>query len=320
MPSYEVVNAKDSRMPSSAGNGTPFTLLAEHDTEGGAGPAGAEGTIRFLIDTRAQRNASYHEIISYEPSIQRFRIYITVDGSRAAHSIAPQPISPSGGVLYAPDAIVRAHLGINVWNPNQCVYAQSIAGKVADVARYAEDRFFRECMHRRALELQAYFPLMKARAEHFRFNPRTRSDWGTILTPKLGGIVIPKTLPVEGDDMPTFRRALHGISVRIQEGASVRTAPRIADDTLDFRAAATTLRPFAIAVGDKWTANEGPMKGVSSDEWYAYIKGGTTVRYIHVGNRADAEVSDTAALTAEIKSKDASFGRIITEATKGKAI
>lgn len=320
MPTYEIRNAISSAMPSSAGNGTPFTLLAEHDTEGGTGPVGAEGTIRFLKDTAAQRNASYHEIISYEPSIQRFRVYVTVSGARAAHSVAPQPISPTSGLpLYVPDAHVRAYLGVNVWNPNQGIYAQAIAGKVADVARYAEDRFFLECMHRRALELQKQFPTMKARAEHFRFNPRTRSDWGKILTPKLGGLVIPKTLPATGDDMPRFRRALHGISVPILEGASVRFSPSLAADQKDFSAKASTIRPFAIAIGDKWTANEGPMKGISSDEWYAYVFG-EDVRYIHVGNRADAEVSDTAALTAEIKAKDASFGRIITEATKGKAL
>lgn len=316
MPSYEVVNAIDSRIPSSAGNGTPFVILAQHDTEGGTGPAGAEGTIRFLIDRR-DRNASYHEIISYEPLLRRFRIYQIVSMVRAAHSIAPQPISPtSGEPLYVPDAVVRGALGVNVWNPNQGVYAQAIAGKVADVAAYAADRYFLECMHRRALFLKAANPRMLVRAEHFRFNPRTRSDWGKVLTPKLGGVIIPKVLP-EGENMPKIRRALHGISVPILEGASVRFDTTISDSSLDFRAKATTIRPFAIAEGDAWTANEGPMKGVRSDEWYAYVMG-DSVRYIHIGNRADAERSDTAAMTARISAKDAAFARIAQEATKGK--
>lgn len=323
---YEVVNAKDSRMPSSAGNGTPFTLLASHDTEGGTGPRGAEGTITFLINTAAERNASYHEIVSYEPTIRRFRVYETVDGSRAAHSIAPQPISPTSGLpLYTPDAHVRAFLGVNVWNPNQGVYAQSIAGTVADVERYSQDRFFLECMHRRALELRSRFPTMKARAEHFRFNPRTRTDWGRVLMPKLGGLVIPETLPKE-EFMPTFLRALHNTSVVLQGGAAIRTEPRIAAETLAFNVsrdagvAARTVRPFAIAAGDPWTADAGPMKGISSVEWYAYLVGGKTVRYVHVGNRADAEQNDLTVFADRLAAKNGAFDAIVGQATKGKAL
>lgn len=323
MASYEVVNAIRAGMPSSPGNGTPFTLLASHDTEGGVGPAGAEGTITFLINTAAKRNASYHEIISYEPSIHRFRVYETVSKARAAHSIAPQPISPTSGLpLYVPDAHVRAYLGINVWNPNQGVYAQSIAGTVADVARYSEDRFFLECMHRRARELQALFPTMKARAEHFRFNPRTRTDWGRVLMGRLGGLVIPETLPKDTEPMITYVRALYGVRVTIQEGASIRTAPVINDETYAFAMPATgrTIQPYAIAKGDTWTADTGPMKGIASDEWYAYIVNGQHVRFIHVGNRADAETSIADALTRRLAAKDGVFEAIAAQAMKGKEV
>lgn len=301
MGSYEIIDATDTRMPSTARNGTPFLVLAEHDTEGGTGPAGAEGTIAFLINTASQRNASYHEVISYEPARQRFRVYVIVPGNRAAHSIHPVPPT------YSPDAVVRAALGQYVGNPNQAVYAQSIAGRIADVNAYSTDRFFLASMHRRARELIGAHKTITKRAEHFRFNPATRTDWGKLLTPALGGIVIPTTLP--GVDMPPpFVRKLFSVRVPMQKGAAVRTEPRIADDTFSHSLGENvTLEPFGIAKGDSWTSNAGPMKGVASDEWYAYV-GGTslpaTILYVHVGNRADAERNIVA-------QKDAAISRII---------
>jgi len=202
-------------VPSSPGDGTPFTLFACHDTEGGTGRTGAAGTIQFLHDTAAERNASYHEIWGWDAAgggvLTVFRI---VPANRAAHSVAPQP--PPGP--YEPDAWVRSKLGVNVNDPNQGVYAISIAGKVADVDALAVNpAFLREARIRFAQlsnELGIEF-----RAEHFRFNPRTRTDWGRTMMAALGGLTIPEdhdmTLP---PDVPSDHWAAAAIRYVIAAG------------------------------------------------------------------------------------------------------
>lgn len=179
--SYTVTTQYDSRMPSWPGNGTPFTLIACHDTEGGQGRVGALGTIQFLIDT-PERGASYHEIWWYHESTDEFGVIRIVPPYRAAGSVAPQTN------LYFPTAWVKESLGAQWWDPNQGIYAVSIAGRVADVNRYSQNPKFLDHAHRRMLELWKELGVTR-RAEHFQFNSTTRSDWGKLLMPALGGQV-----------------------------------------------------------------------------------------------------------------------------------
>lgn len=198
---YSVTTYMDNRIPSWAGNGAPFTLIACHDTEGAQGRVGAMGTIQFLIDA-AYRGASYHEIWWYHESTDEFGVIKIVPASRAAGSIGPQQ-PPTGA--YWPTQWVRNALGVGWWDPNQGVYAVSIAGRVADVDRYSRNPKFLDHAHRRMLELQKEFGIAK-RAEHFQFQPSNRSDWGRNLMTALGGLVTPATLSrPEGEPMIPLR-------------------------------------------------------------------------------------------------------------------
>src|SRR5687768_5427756 len=189
---YSVTTNYDPRIPSWPGNGTPFRLIACHDTEGGQGRSGALGTIQFLID-RADRGASYHELWWYHENTDDFGIIRIVQPFRAAGSIAPTP------PVYAPTSWVKTSLGENAWDPNQGVYAVSIAGTVSDVNRYAQNPKFLAHAHRRMLELWKELGINK-RAEHFQFQPSNRTDWGKSLMPALGGLVTPDMLPSAPED------------------------------------------------------------------------------------------------------------------------
>src|SRR5687768_17005142 len=162
-------------------------MVACHDTEGGQGRVGALGTIQYLID-RADRGASYHEIWWYHETTDEFGVIRIVQPYRAAGSVAPQT------TVYSPTQWVKDSLASSWWDPNQGIYAVSIAGRVADVERYALNPKFLAHAHRRMLEIKEELGLTK-RAEHFQFNPSTRSDWGRSLMPALGGHVTPDQLP-----------------------------------------------------------------------------------------------------------------------------
>lgn len=316
---YEIIDAFDPAMPSSAKNATPFTAIACHDTEGGTGRAGARGTITFLKSTASTRNASYHEIIAYETTpTKRFTVFRIVPASRCAHSIAPQPISPDSGLpLYTPDAWVRQILGANWWNPNQGVYAQSIAGHKAEVAAYAADPYFVECMHRRQSELRALLHL-QYRAEHFRFNPRTRTDWGNVLMDRLGGLVIPNTLPKDDFDMPKILRPLRGVTVTIAKGAAIRTDPSLGQASFGWNLGTDFgMQPFAVVEGDSSDAGTGKPP---TREWYAYVANDNVIRYTHCLNAKSPEVKDTEALTRRLGTAHALFTSIGDAATKGRTV
>lgn len=189
----------------------PFLMIAEHDTEGGTGDAGAIGTIYFLID-RADRNASYHELWAWDEGTRIFRVRRIVPPTSAAHSVNPFP--PSKGGSYEPDATVRAALGARVNDPNRVIYAVSIAGTKADVNRWSTDPDFVAACKRRIAEIRKELNIPDRRAEHFRFNPSTRSDWGTLLTPALnaqGDMPVLSTYAVE--------------KVVLDKDARVRSAP-----------------------------------------------------------------------------------------------
>lgn len=210
---YRVITDYRAGIPQTpTGTVGPFRMIALHDTEGGVGEKGALGTIQFLID-RKDRNASYHEIWSWEELTKAFTARRIVPPTSAAHSVNPFP--PSAGGSYEPDALVRAALGARVNDPNRAIYAVSIAGKVADVDRWSKDPAFVAACMRRIAEIQKELNIPAQRGEHFRFNPSTRSDWGRLLTPALTA--------QEGHmaDIDTFLLE----SITIDKGAAIRSAP-----------------------------------------------------------------------------------------------
>jgi hypothetical protein len=173
-------------MPKTLRRGETFRLIACHTTEGGAGFAGAKATADWMAATAAQRNASYHEMWAWDPPT--FTVLQLVPATHASHSVGPQVD------VYTPDAWVVESLGAGWRDPNYWIYAVSIAGTVGLVNGWAQDPAFLAACNRRMAELKAALGVSR-RAEHFRFNPRTRTDWGTVLTPLLGGLTIPDPIP-----------------------------------------------------------------------------------------------------------------------------
>lgn len=183
MGTYRVVNDFRTGMPQTpTGTVGPFRMIALHDTEGGVGDGGALGTIRYLIDN-SERNASYHEIWAWDEGARIFTVRRIVPATSAAHSMNPFPPT------YAPDPWVRQALGDRWQDPNRVIYAVSLAGRVADVNRWSGDSEFVSFCKRRIGEIQDQFNVVTPYlGEHFRMNPSTRSDWGRLLTPALGGL------------------------------------------------------------------------------------------------------------------------------------
>jgi len=203
--SYSVTTDYRSGMPKTPKNGLPWKLIACHDTEGGTGRLGALGTISFLVTNAATRNASYHELWWYAEPTDEFGVIRIVPKTHCSHSLNPQP-PPNGS--YQPDPWVVTSLGDGWKDPNQGVYAVSIAGRVADVDRYSANPKFIGHALRRIGELRTEFGTFVGLAEHFRFNPSTRSDWGKLLTPKLGGLTfaaLPDTAVPIGEPMLRYK-------------------------------------------------------------------------------------------------------------------
>ncbi|MCA1570875.1 MAG: hypothetical protein LC798_11260 [Chloroflexi bacterium] len=217
---YRVIERYDSRMPSSPRNRARFVCIFGHDTEGGVGAAGAQGTINFLINTAGTRNASYSEMWAFEQGSGDFTVLRIVPPTRAAHSVSPHP------PVYNPDAVARSVMGAGVNDPNQAGYAVSVAGKVADVDRWARDARFLAGARRRRSELNAELGVSRI-VEHFRLQPSNRTDWGKTLTAQMGG-VMPDTATEEDDVYEWIPHIVHeqarpGI---VAQGAIAREAPR----------------------------------------------------------------------------------------------
>lgn len=179
--SYQVLTDYRAGMPKTAKDAKPYRLIACHWTAGAAGHAGAAGTIAYIVQTAAKRNASYHELWSFESG--DFRVTRIVRPEFCAHSLNPQ--QPPNGP-YAPDLWVREALGANWWDPNQGVYAVSVCGGAAQLTRYATDERFVRFAQRRIGEIRAEIPGLAGLAEHSRFQ-NNKADWGPELTPALGG-------------------------------------------------------------------------------------------------------------------------------------
>lgn len=276
--SYIVQESYDSRIPSSPGNGWPFVAIVCHDTEGGQGLAGARGTKQFFID-RADRNASYHEIWWYHEQTDEFGVLKIVPKHRAAHSINPnQP--PNGP--YDPDRWVRQILGSYWWNPNQAVYAVSIAGKVRDVDRYARNPKFLAHAQRRMLELWKELGITN-RAEHFRFQPGNRSDWGQLLMPALGGLVTSDrpALPDTATENPMAIELdkIKGIvptAMTLARHANIRLEPNLDGEPWEN----TGDRDITVtAVGRVW--GQAWPEGSTDHYWFCIILADGGLRFVH---------------------------------------
>jgi len=264
--SYVVTTNYDNRIPSWQGNGTPFGVIACHDTEGGQGRAGALGTIQFLID-RADRGASYHEVWWYHESSDEFGVIRIVPSSRAAGSVAPQTDK------YFPTAWVKESLGVNAWDPNQGIYAVSIAGRVADVNRYSQNPRFLAHAHRRMLEILTELGLDR-RAEHFQFNPSIRTDWGKLLMPALGGQVTLKDWSPPKEILPMAAlMPIKPTAVRLKVGSSIRLRPDLSAESKPWTLTSeATVTAIGTVQGENFGA--GPL-------WYAYVINTGGLRYFH---------------------------------------
>lgn len=302
---YSVTTNYDSRIPSWPGNGTPFTLIACHDTEGGQGRAGALGTIQFLID-RADRGASYHEMWWYHESTDDFGVIRIVPSHRAAGSIAPH------STVYQPTTWVKNAMGANWWDPNQGAYAVSIAGRVADVDRYARNPKFLAHAHRRMMELWKELGINK-RAEHFQFQPSNRTDWGKVLMPALGGLVTSDSYKPPVETVVTTLMPVAPIRVTIRPETTIRLAPDL-----------TTAGAWVVGKTAVVTVIA-ECKGVdfgSGPRWLAYVISTGGLRYFHeqdvvssfvLGDTSDLDAK-IASLTAEVtvlKSRVASLNATV---------
>lgn len=175
--------------------------VACHSTESLPGEAATWNVISWMHATAQTRNASYNEFWSADEATQELLAIEVVPDTHAAHSVAPQPFNSSGLPLYAPDALVKAVLGSTVADPNMWVYAIAISGRVADVERYAAMPWFVRDARARLVQLKARGIPTEHLMEHFRFNPRTRSDWGRSLIPALKGADMQYWKPVQEDWM-----------------------------------------------------------------------------------------------------------------------
>jgi hypothetical protein len=226
----------------------PFRMVALHDTEGGVGDAGAIGTIYFLIE-RSDRNASYHELWSWNETTRSFVVRRIVPPTSAAHSVNPFP--PSKGGSYEPDATVREALGARVNDPNRVIYAVSIAGTKADVNRWSSDPDFVAACKRRLAEIRSELNIPNRKGEHFRFNPSTRSDWGPLLTPALDGQEV----------MDWYKNivAITPVKVRLSAETSYRLRPDLSAESQPFvlgvedtRIMIGTVKGFDFGAGPDW--------------------------------------------------------------------
>lgn len=183
---YKVEIMYDSRIPQTALLNFKPTGIAEHWTAGGVGRAGALGTRQFFMDTAAERNASYHVLVYWEPTTRTFGVIWIVPPTVAAHSIAPQPVSIGGS--YNPNDEVKRILGAKVNDPNAGVIAVSFCGMPADLDKALNDPDVVAGYKKLTEELKA-IPSMVDRPlfNHGWAQPTTRSDAGSRLIPLIYG-------------------------------------------------------------------------------------------------------------------------------------
>lgn len=200
MYTYKVETLYDSRIPQTWLAGFAPRGLAEHWTAGGTGRQGALDTRTFFINTAAQRNASYHILVYWDPVARIFGVMWIVDPRAAAHSLAPQPVSAGGS--YNPNAEVRRILGAKVNDPNAGCLAISFCGMPADLEVALRDPDF-VAGYRRLHKDLSVIPSLVDRPlfNHGWAQPTTRYDAGDKLIPLIYG-----ETPTQGvDDMQYWK-------------------------------------------------------------------------------------------------------------------
>lgn len=186
-------------LPHYAGNGTPFGVIGGHSTETEAGEEALWNVLAWMAATGAQRGASYHELWAWTPEKpDDFLVARTVPPNRAAGSVG------IGHTLnldtWARECLNRSR---NASDPNQGIYATAIVGRSKTIRdEWARDRRFVRFVHRRLVEIREESKRWQSIqldriAEHFRFQPTTRSDWGRL----------PANLTLEQRQAPPAERA-----------------------------------------------------------------------------------------------------------------
>ena len=260
--SYSVITHYDTAgYPSWPKDSKPYRLVFAHTTEGGTGVAGALSTLAWMVQTASTRNASYHEFWAWDGS--SFTAIRVLRPNRAAGSVNPNPPD------YAPDSLVQQYLGANTWDPNQGGYSVSIAGTTTQVGTWAKDPDFIAACRRRLVEIRAELGT-PALAEHFRINPSTRTDWGKVLTPALGGNVINYPILPDtgtGADMPDLTTFQTG-TAKIDKSAWIRHAPVLSDSTKWFLSSSTEYSYVPTFIG--WVKGDEYPSGSGNTAWGVY--------------------------------------------------
>lgn len=301
--SYKVETAYSTKTPSSPKNAIPFRLFACHTTEGNQGRTGALATLKFLQDNPT-RNASYHELWYYHEAQDEFGVIRIVQPNRAAHSVNPNP--PPGGP-YQPTKWVQDSLGTAWRDPNQGIYAISIAGRVADADRYSKNPRFIQHALRRLRELQKELGNgIERLAEHAQFQPSNRTDWGKQLTPALGGPTIPK----EGDEdmYLTKAKAVEPFQLQVGPGTNLRPAPTLSStpyETPDSR----WVTVVAETTGDTFA---------NSNKWWVFLANETAFKYVHVSQEVARKAlgGDISAIETKLKAAEAALAAEKTKSSQ----
>lgn len=179
---YKVETMYDDAIPQTELLNFRPTGIAMHWTAGGTGRQGAIDTRQFFINTAAQRNASYHCMVYWEPTTRTFGVMWIVPPGNAAHSIAPQP--PSMGGSYDPNNEVRRILGAKVGDPNAACIAVAFCGMPADLEVALNDSDFIAGYKKLIGELKAIPSIVERPLfNHGWAQPTTRYDAGPHLIP-----------------------------------------------------------------------------------------------------------------------------------------
>lgn len=184
-----------------------------HWTAGGTGRSGWDATVRFLIDSRHTRNASYHGAFWHEHADEQTIIQWVVPTTRAAHSVNPASCwqynaNKPRAIQDARFAEVRRILGAKASDPNAGMLAVAYPGMPADLQRDLECPVFRADVRNLAAQLVAH-PATVDRPHfgHGWIQPinRYEMDVATDFIGLLYGAVLPDTATEPEDAMLYWR-------------------------------------------------------------------------------------------------------------------
>ncbi|MEO7397742.1 MAG: hypothetical protein ABIW84_04185 [Ilumatobacteraceae bacterium] len=283
--------------------------IALHWTAGGTGRAGALGTVKYFIDTRATVNASYHVLVFWEGGV--LTAMWIVPSTRASHSMNPKPVSQGGP--YAPNAEVRRILGPAVGDPNAASIAVSFCGMPADLAAALKSPVFVAAFRALVVDIAADHASMVERPlfNHGWAQPSSRYDAGNDLIPALYAAT------QEDFGMNNWQNNIKPSVCRatIAEGSAIRNAPYykaagVADATLRFYATReSSIQCVGIVEGDEFSGKT---------EWLVYVLGTGGLACVSAGNETRPRVEATG--TVQIVEKIVNVPTGISQADVDTAI